>query len=224
MKEILQAFNIAYRVNDGKNVKVLFENCSLSFDAGKFYCLLGESGSGKTTFLHLLAGLDKPDKGHILYRGKDIQEIERNNYLRDHVSIIFQDYNLIPYMNVYQNIAAAMAIKKLPYTKESIAEMLKKVKLDTDIMFKRINLLSGGEKQRVAIVRALVGNNDIILADEPTGNLDSDTAKEIIALLKTAVCKQHKTLIVVSHSELVAESGDVVYILDQKIKGFVPKS
>ena len=221
MKEVLVAKNISYKYSDGQKDKVILDNASISFDKGKFYAIFGESGSGKTTFLSMLGGLDNRYSGHIYFEGKDINEIGLERYRRNMVSFIFQDYNLISYMTVYDNLASAISISKSNYGKKDIVDIINKIGMDDSILNKRVSKLSGGEKQRVAIARSVLMDSKIILADEPTGNLDKKTAWEIIDLFRSLAKDFNKTIIMVTHNEAYFDYVDESYYLDQDLKRFI---
>jgi putative ABC transport system ATP-binding protein len=186
------------------------------------YSVLGTIGSGKTTFLSLLAGLDTPKEGTIYLNDENISDGGLTKYRKNDVSIIFQQYNLFPYMTAYQNVETAINIEKgkVGLSKEEkhnfIVDQLKAVGLDENLIFKKVLELSGGQQQRVAIVRALASGHDLIVADEPTGNLDETTSKEIISLFQTIAHEQNKTVIIVTHDNEVAEASDIVYELKNK--------
>lgn len=191
---------------------------NFSFQTGHFYTILGPSGSGKTTALSLGCGLDIPKNGYVLYKGKDIRKIGLDRYRNQYVSVIFQSYNLITYMTALQNVLTAMEITgvQVKNKKERALELLEKVGL-TEVEAKRNVLqLSGGQQQRVAIARALSCNVDILIADEPTGNLDEETAKEIIDLFQKLAHQENKCVIVVTHSQEVAKQSDRVIYLSKK--------
>lgn len=221
MKEVLVAKNISYKYYDGQKDKVILDNASISFDKGKFYAIFGESGSGKTTFLSMLGGLDNRYSGHICFEGKDINEIGLERYRRNMVSFIFQDYNLISYMTVYDNLASAISISKSNYGKKDIVDIINRIGMDDSILNKRVSKLSGGEKQRVAIARSVLMDSKIILADEPTGNLDKKTAWEIIDLFRSLAKDFNKTIIMVTHNEAYFDYVDESYYLDQDLKRFI---
>lgn len=221
MNEVLVTKNISYKYCDGQKEKVILDNVGIDFDIGKFYAIFGESGSGKTTFLSLLGGLDNRYSGHIYYEGKDINEIGLERYRRHMVSFVFQDYNLINYMTVYDNLASAISISKSNYGKKDIVDIIKKVGMDESILYNRVTKLSGGEKQRVAISRSVLTNSKIILADEPTGNLDKKTAWEIIHLFRSLAKDFNKTIIMVTHNEAYFDYVDESYYLDQELKRFI---
>lgn len=169
------------------------------------------SGSGKTTSLILAGGLDEPKEGKILYKRKDIKEIGLSQYRRKYVSIVFQSYNLIYYMNAYQNVMNAVRIShiKKQNNKECVMSLLEKLGLDEKECKRDIRKLSGGQQQRVAIARAIVKDVDLILCDEPTGNLDDETSQGIIQTLIDLVHQQNKCVIIVTHSKEFANQLDI---------------
>ena len=175
------------------------------FETGKMYAILGVSGSGKTTLLSLLGGLDVPQKGEILFDGESILEHKLEYHRRHHVSLIFQNYNLIDYMTPVENVRLT--------AKQDVMPMLKRLGLTEDEAKRNVLKLSGGQQQRVAIARTLVSDAPIILADEPTGNLDEDTAAEITDILKDCAHRMNKCVIVVTHSNELAEQVDTVFRL-----------
>lgn len=191
-----------------KNGKKVLNDVSIEFEKGKFYTILGVSGSGKTTLLSLLAGLDEPSSGQILYNNEDIKAKGYENHRKNNISLIFQNYNLIDYMTPLENlkIVNPKADKKI----------LNNLGLTDDEVNRNVLQLSGGQQQRVAIARTLVTDSPVILADEPTGNLDSDTADEIIEILKVSAHKHEKCVIVVTHSKELAKKADVVLVLKNK--------
>lgn len=175
------------------------------FETGKMYAILGPSGSGKTTLLSLLGGLDAPQKGEILFDGENISERGLEYHRRNHVSLIFQNYNLIDYMTPVENVKLT--------AKQDAMQMLKKLGLTEEEAKRNVLKLSGGQQQRVAIARTLVSDAPIILADEPTGNLDEDTAAEITEVLKDCAHQMNKCVIIVTHSNEVAKQVDTVFRL-----------
>ena len=208
---ILSMKNIGFTY-DNTGIEVL-KKVNLEFEEGKFYAIIGKSGSGKSTFLGLLAGLDEPTEGEILVNKIDIAVIGYANHRKDNIALVFQSYNLIDYLTPMENL-------KLVNSKAEVS-MLEKMGLDKAIAQRSIMHLSGGQQQRVAIGRALVSEAPIILADEPTGNLDEETAKDIIKILQEAAHKEGKCVIVVTHSDQLAKSADIIYQL--KDKTLVPK-
>ncbi|MFQ7520803.1 MAG: ABC transporter ATP-binding protein [Clostridium sp.] len=202
---ILALNKVNYSYTNGKKI---LNNISMEFEKGKFYTILGVSGSGKTTLLSLLAGLDEPQSGKILYNNQDIREKGYENHRKNNVSLIFQNYNLIDYMTPLENLKIVN-----PKADKTI---LNELGLKDDEIKRNVLKLSGGQQQRVAIARTLVANSPVILADEPTGNLDSDTEEEIIEILKTSAHKYGKCVIVVTHSKDLASKSDVILELKDK--------
>ena len=202
--ETLQLKNISYFYN--KELPIL-QNINISFERGKMYAILGKSGSGKTTLLSLLAGLDEPVDGVILYEGNILKGKELDNYSAKHVSIIFQSYNLIDYLTAVENIEFI--------TNKNARPILHELGILEEDMDRNVLQLSGGQQQRVAIGRALTSETDILLADEPTGNLDEKTAKEIAEILKNTAYRKKKCVIVVTHSSEVAKYADIVLNLEK---------
>ena len=209
----IEVVNLSHFYQDGMQLKKVLDNVSYSFESGKFYSILGQSGSGKTTLLSLLSGLDTIEEGDILYNGESIKKIGYNKYRNSYVNIIFQSYNLIPYMTAYENVEAALDIAGIKLSKEDkkekILSTLNELGIDNSAAFRTVLKLSG-EQQRVAIARCLVTDIPFIMADEPTGNLDEDTEKKIIDIFKK-LAKQGKGVIVVTHSKELAESSDKIY-------------
>jgi len=202
---ILALNKVNYSYTNGKKI---LNNISMEFEKGKFYTILGVSGSGKTTLLSLLAGLDEPQSGKILYNNQDIREKGYENHRKNNVSLIFRNYNLIDYMTPLENLKIVN-----PKADKTI---LNELGLKDDEIKRNVLKLSGGQQQRVAIARTLVANSPVILADEPTGNLDSDTEEEIIEILKTSAHKHGKCVIVVTHSKDLASKSDVILELKDK--------
>lgn len=218
MEKLLELENVSYSYQDGKEKNQILDHASYLFEKGKIYAVVGASGSGKTTTLSLASGLDKPDDGKVLFKGKDIQEIGLNKYRREDISIVFQSYNLIYYMNALENVMSALEIAgiKRKDKEEYCLSILEQLGLSKDECKRDIRQLSGGQQQRVAIARALVSEAPIILADEPTGNLDSVTAGEIIEILKTLAKERNNCVIVVTHSKEVADAADIILELSGK--------
>ena len=211
MSEILKLENICYSYIDGGYERQILKNLSYTFESGQFYTILGPSGSGKTTLLSIVAGLDNPKSGEIYFEGRSIKEMGLGKYRRNAISIVFQQYNLISYLTAHENVLLAMTETDNPVPKDqtnvayNLLERFGIVKTKAD---RRVNQLSGGEQQRVAIARALASNVNLIFADEPTGNLDTATEKEIIEIFKELAHEYGKTIIVVTHSDAVSEMSD----------------
>lgn len=220
METILQFKNLDYYYeSNGKNV-VILDNVNFSFQKGHFYTILGPSGSGKTTTLSLGCGLDVPKNGYVLYNGKDIRKIGLDRYRNQNVSVIFQSYNLITYMTALQNVLTAMEITGVKVKNKTVRalELLEKVGLTEAEAKRNVLQLSGGQQQRVAIARALSCNVDLLIADEPTGNLDEETTMDIIELFQELAHKENKCIIVVTHSQEVAKKSDrAVYLSKKKL-------
>lgn len=215
MEKILEFKNVSYSYKQDKKV---LDKIDVEFHKGKFYTIIGASGSGKTTFLSLAAGLDVQNNGDILYKDKSIKNIGLEKYRNKNVSIIFQGYNLLNYMTAIENITSAMSIKgiKLEDNKAKALQMLERVGLNNEQGNQKVLTLSGGQQQRVAIARALCCETDLIIADEPTGNLDEDTSKEIIELFKDIVKREGKTIIMVTHDKDIALESDEILAVKKK--------
>ena len=207
--DILEIKNVTYNYSNSSE-KVL-SSVNQKFEIGKFYAIIGKSGAGKSTLLSLLAGLDKPGKGKILFKGNDIEKDGYSNHRKNNISLVFQNYNLIDYLTPLENVRLV--------NKNASETILFELGLDKSQINRNVMKLSGGQQQRVAIARALVSDSPIILADEPTGNLDADTAGEIIEILKKLAKERNKCVIVVTHSKEVANSADIILELrDKKLK------
>lgn len=199
---ILEMKGVQYTYDNKKKV---LKNISAQMETGKMYAILGPSGCGKTTLLSLLGGLDSPTSGQILYQGEDIEKAGLANHRRSHVAFIFQSYNLIDYLTPMENVALTSKLPPLP--------ILEKLGLTREEAKRNVLKLSGGQQQRVAIARALASDAQVILADEPTGNLDEDTAAEITAILKDSAHKSGKCVVIVTHSNELAKEADVIFRL-----------
>lgn len=197
--------------------KKVLQDLSLDFDKGKMYCIVGKSGSGKTTLLSVLSGLAEPDSGAIYYNGDDIQKMNKYQFRSKYIGVIFQSFNLVTKFTAIENVVLSMEIAgvKGVNKKRKAARLLESVGLDYDEANRRVLKLSGGQQQRVAIARALSYDADMILADEPTGNLDGDTQQEIMRIFRQ-LADSGKCVIIVSHSPEVAKACDQIYTL-QKI-------
>lgn len=213
---ILEAKDLNYYYQDGEERRYILRDTSISFEKGTFYTILGQSGSGKTTLLSLLGALDAPQDGAVLFNEKDIRKIGYETYRRNHVGIIFQSYNLIPTLTAIENVLVPMSIteNEIPEDAKTVAyNLLDYIGIVKDKADRRVNQLSGGEQQRVAIARALATNVDLILADEPTGNLDEEMEKEIVDIFKRLAHEHDKCVIVVTHSQEIAEQSDRAFHL-----------
>ena len=209
---ILSLKNIGFFYNRNEHI---LKDLSYEFEKGKVYAIVGRSGAGKTTLLSLLSGLSSPTEGVIAFDGKDIRKIDRYQYRSRYVGVVFQQFNLLPHLTAVENIELSMRAsgKKIDEKRKLAVELLNKVELDESLASRRILKLSGGEQQRVAIARALSYDPDIILADEPTGNLDLATQEEIMEIFTHLAHEENKCVIVVSHSPEVAQGADEVYSL-----------
>ena len=208
----LSAKEVFYEYRNSFQTVKAVNGISYNFEPGRVYAVVGVSGSGKTTFLSLLAGLDIPTEGKIEFDGNATSDIDRDNYRLNHVSVIYQNFNLFYHLTVLENAAYPLYVKKMP---KAAAEELAKEKLlkvgITESQFRRLpNMLSGGEQQRVAIARALACGSEIILADEPTGNLDSKNSRNIVEILKNLAHEENRCVIIVTHDPSVAEAADIV--------------
>ena len=207
--DILEIKNVTY--NYSNSGELVLSKVNQKFEIGKFYAIIGKSGAGKSTLLSLLAGLDKPQKGQILFNGNDIEKDGYSNHRKNNIALVFQNYNLIDYLTPIENVRLV--------NKNASETILFELGLDKSQINRNVMKLSGGQQQRVAIARALVSEAPVILADEPTGNLDVDTASEIIEILKKLAKERNKCVIVVTHSKEVANSADIILELrDRKLK------
>lgn len=197
---ILTLQNIAYSYADG--TKNVLSGANYQFEQGKFYAIVGNSGTGKSTLLGLLAGLDKPTGGQILFKNKDIVQQGYSYHRKHHISLVFQNYNLIDYLTPLENLKLV--------NPRATTKTLRTMGLDDEHINRNVMKLSGGQQQRVAIGRALVSPAPIILADEPTGNLDEATASDIIDILHQVTKRDNKCVIVVTHSKRLAKTADIV--------------
>ena len=199
---IMEIKGVRYSYDNKRNV---LKGVSVELDAGKMYAILGPSGCGKTTLLSLLGGLDSPLEGQILFEGQDIESTGLATHRKNNIAFIFQSYNLIDYLTPKENVA--LTSKLLPQP------VLERVGLTEEESKRNVLKLSGGHQQRVAIARALASDAKIILADEPTGNLDEDTAAEITAILKECAHQMNKCVVIVTHSNELAKQADVIFRL-----------
>ena len=217
---ILETENLTKTYGKGDNKVTAVDNVTLKVKLGEFVAIIGASGSGKSTLLHLLGGVDRPSSGRVLINGEDIfnySDDEIAIYRRREIGIIYQFYNLIPSLNVADNITLSLKLDHKKVNEEHLAQILRMLKL-TRVKNHLPNQLSGGQQQRVAIGRALISDPTIILADEPTGNLDSNNSKEVISLLKQANKDFHKTIVMITHDANIAAQADrVITFEDGKI-------
>ncbi|UZT83182.1 ABC transporter ATP-binding protein [Caproicibacterium sp. BJN0003] len=209
---ILELKNLSYSY-DG--IHPILKDITYTFEQGKVYAIMGKSGAGKTTLLSLLSGLAKPTSGTILFQDKDITTIDRYHYRSKYVGVVFQGFNLLPQLTAVENVELSMDISgmKIKDRCEVAMNLLDKVELDEVKANRRVLKLSGGEQQRVAIARALSYNPDILLADEPTGNLDGETQDAVMNIFLRLAREENKCVIIVTHSPEVAHQADIVYEL-----------
>ncbi len=217
MTILLEFENVSYWYKNENKKQHILKNVTIGFEKGAFYTIIGPSGSGKTTFLSLASALDVPKTGKVLYEGKDIRDIGLSNFRNKYVSIVFQAYNLLPYMTGLQNVLTAMEITGSSVTdkKEFALAMLAKVGISEKQAKQKVLTLSGGQQQRVAIARALSCQSDLIVADEPTGNLDEDTAAGIIELFQDLAYEENKCVVMVTHNRDIAQTSDVIVKLSK---------
>ena len=199
---IMEVKNVGYTYDNRRKV---LRGINVQMEQGKLYAILGPSGCGKTTLLSLIGGLDSPTSGQILFEDQDIAKTGLSDHRKNHVSFIFQAYNLIDYLNPKENVALTSKLPPLP--------ILERLGLTKEEAKRNVLKLSGGQQQRVAIARALASEAPVILADEPTGNLDEDTARGITEILKESAHKMNKCVVVVTHSGELARQADVVFRL-----------
>ena len=208
---LLETKHVDYYYQDGDQRRYILKDASVAFEKGKLYSILGQSGSGKTTFLSLISALDAPKEGTVLLEDKDIKEIGYDYFRRNKISIIFQSYNLVPYLTAAENVLVPMSItdNELPANHQEVAyNLLDYIGITKEKANRLVNQLSRGEQQRVAIARALATNVDIILADEPTGNLDEEMEQEIVDIFKELAHTHNKCVIMVTHSNEIAQQAD----------------
>jgi putative ABC transport system ATP-binding protein len=217
MNQLLELKNVSYWYKHENKQQNILIDVNVGFEKGKFYTITGPSGSGKTTFLSLASALDLPKEGQVLYEGKDIKKIGLSNFRRKYVSIVFQSYNLLPYMTALQNVITAMEItgSTVLNKKEYALKMLESVNIHEKQARQRVLTLSGGQQQRVAIARSLCSQSDLIVADEPTGNLDENTAADIVRIFQDLAHKENKCIIVVTHDNDIARSSDITVKLSK---------
>ena len=216
MKSILETVDLVKYYGDGDSQVRAIDHTSIEVQHGEFVAVVGRSGSGKSTLLHMLGGLDRPDSGKVIIGGNDIFLLKDEQlavFRRRKIGFIFQDYNLIPALNVWENIVLPIGLDGKRVDQKFVIEIIENIGL-MDKLKALPNMLSGGQKQRVAIARALASRPAIILADEPTGNLDSKTEMEVMSTLKTCVNKYGQTLVMITHDETIAQMADRVIIIE----------
>lgn len=220
MKAILETEDLVKYYGEGENQVRAIDHTSMQVQHGEFVAVVGRSGSGKSTLLHMLGGLDRPDSGKVYIEGRDIFDLKDEQlavFRRRKIGFIFQDYNLMPTLNVWENIVLPIGLDGKKVKKDFVLDIVKSIGME-ERLHAMPNQLSGGQKQRVAIARALAARPAIILADEPTGNLDSHTEMEVISILKNCVSKYGQTLVMITHDETIAQMADrVIVIADGKV-------
>ena len=218
--EILRVENLSKVYGTKENKVVALDNVSFSVNKGEFVAIVGHSGSGKSTLLHLIGGVDRPTKGKVIIEGNDIYTLNDDNlaiFRRRQVGLIYQFYNLIPILNVEENITLPLALDNRKVSNEELENMLSHLGLEKR-RYHLPNELSGGQQQRTSIGRALITRPTIVLADEPTGNLDSKSSDEIVALLKKSNKELKQTIIMITHNLEIAKMADrIIKIEDGKI-------
>lgn len=218
---ILETTGLRKTYGQGESLVHALDGVDLKIERGEFVSVVGTSGSGKSTLLHMLGGLDYPTKGKIFIDGKDISSLKEDAlaiFRRRKIGFIFQSYNLIPVLNVYENIVFPIQLDGNSVDKGYIDTIINTLGLDNKVN-SLPSQLSGGQQQRVAIARALAAKPAIILADEPTGNLDSRTSQDVLGLLKVTAKKFEQTIVMITHNEEIAQMADrIIRIEDGKIK------
>lgn len=217
---ILSVRNLKKYYNTGENTVKALDGIDLDICKGEFLAIVGTSGSGKSTLLHMLGGLDNPTSGEVIIDGRNISGLSRDEltvYRRRKIGFVFQNYNLLPLMNVYENIVLPIKLDGIKPDDDYVEEILKLLKLE-DKKYFMPNQLSGGQQQRVALARALAIKPAIILADEPTGNLDSRTSQDVLGLIKISSQNLAQTIVMITHNEEIAQMTDrIIRIEDGKI-------
>lgn len=217
---VLQTVDLKKYYRQGENVTKALDGVSLEIGAGEFVSVVGTSGSGKSTLLHMMGGLDSPTSGKVIVNGEDISEKSPEQltvFRRRHIGFVFQNYNLVPVLNVHENIVLPVQLDGKRVDEKLMAEIVEVLGLEDKLENLPENL-SGGQQQRVSIARALLTKPEIILADEPTGNLDSKTSQSVLSLLKVTSMKFHQTVVMITHNDGIAQLADcIIRIEDGKI-------
>ncbi len=216
MKAILETKNLVKYYGTGENLVKAIDHTDIRIEPGEFAAVVGRSGSGKSTLLHMLGGLDRPDSGKVLIEGRDIFRLKDERlavFRRRKIGFIFQSYNLVPSLNVWENIVLPIGLDGRKVDQEYVMDIIRRIGME-DRLHALPNTLSGGQQQRVAIARALASRPAIILADEPTGNLDSRTEIEVVNLLKNCVTEYGQTLVMITHDESIAQMADRMIVIE----------
>lgn len=218
---ILQTVDLKKYYQQGEYITKALDGVNLSVNAGEFVAIVGTSGSGKSTLLNMLGGLDTPTSGDVIIGGKRLSKKSEEQmavFRRRHIGFVFQNYNLVPILNVYENIVLPVQLDGRKADKAFMEEIVRSLGLQ-DKLQNLPNNLSGGQQQRVSIARALLTKPEIILADEPTGNLDSKTSEDVLALLKVTSVKFHQTTIMITHNDVIAQMADrIIRIEDGRVR------
>ena len=219
-ERILETENLCKYYGSGENIVKAIDHTSMYIQRGEFTAIVGRSGSGKSTLLHMLGALDRPDSGKVLIEGKDIFSLKDGQlaiFRRRKIGFVFQNFNLIPSLNVWENIVLPIGLDKKKADRHFVLDLAEKIGIANRLEVLP-NTLSGGQQQRVAIARALAAKPAVILADEPTGSLDSSTELEVISLLKSCVSEYGQTLVMITHDETIAQMADrSLVIADGKV-------
>ncbi len=222
MQPILETIDLVKYYGDGDRQIKAIDHTSITVNHGEFVAVVGRSGSGKSTLLHMLGGLDRPDSGQVIISGQDLFSLKDEQlavFRRRKIGFIFQDFNLLPALNVWENIVLPIGLDGKRVNKDYVLDIVQSIGME-DRLKALPGTLSGGQKQRTAIARALASRPAIILADEPTGNLDSHTEMEVVTMLKSCVAKYGQTLVMITHDETIAQMADRTLIIeDGKVVG-----
>ena len=216
MKAILETRDLVKYYGSGDNLVKAIDHTNIRVEPGEFAAVVGRSGSGKSTLLHMLGGLDRPDSGKVLVEGRDIFRLKDDRlavFRRRKIGFVFQSYNLVPSLNVWENIVLPIGLDGRKVDREYVMDIVRKIGM-SDRLHALPGTLSGGQQQRVAIARALASRPAIILADEPTGNLDSRTEIEVVSLLKHCVTEYGQTLVMITHDETIAQMADRMIVIE----------
>lgn len=216
MKAILETRDLVKYYGSGENLVKAIDHTDIRIEPGEFAAVVGRSGSGKSTLLHMLGGLDRPDSGQVLVEGKDIFRLKDDRlavFRRRKIGFIFQSYNLVPSLNVWENIVLPVGLDGRKVDRDYVMDLVERIGME-DRLRALPGTLSGGQQQRVAIARALASRPAIILADEPTGNLDSRTEIEVVSLLKNCVTEYGQTLVMITHDETIAQMADRMIVIE----------
>ena len=217
---ILQTHNLTKIYGEGETEVIALNNVNLSIEKGEFTAIVGTSGSGKSTLLHMIGGLDNPTSGTVIVDGQKTDTLDKDEltvFRRRNIGFVFQQYNLVPMLTVWENIVLPLKLDGRTPEKKYLDEIITTLGLEKKLN-RMPNELSGGQQQRVAIARALAAKPAILLADEPTGNLDSKTSQDVIGLLKVTGSRFHQTILMITHNEEIAQTADrIIRIEDGKI-------